>query len=193
LELESVYKVHTLYRKVKAAGADQPAIWSSKVIDGDRALHSGLALPVLSVGLLGLLHDSSLIPLRHPGSLHALFGALLLFFVAACFCRHVRRTPRLPPADIRAFSRRLSRTVYLLLYVLMFFDLIIGILPGTPHRVIFGQAVQFQSYLASGVLALVAIRALGALYPHIYPHIAVHHLGGAPIDAGSAKRAADVA
>jgi len=65
------------------------------VTDGDRALHTGLALPVLSVGLLGLLHDSSLIPLRHPGSLHALFGALLLFFVAACFCRHVRRTPRL--------------------------------------------------------------------------------------------------
>ena len=157
--------------------------------DGDSALHSGLALLVLAAGLLGLLDDSWLIPLRHAGSLHALFGALLLFFVAACFWRHVRRTPRMPPADIRAFSRRLSRTVYLLLYVLMFFDLIIGILPGTPRRMIDEQAAQFQSYLASGVLALIAIRALCALYPHI----AVHHLGGAPIDAGSAKRAADVA
>src|SRR5882762_9289910 len=29
LELESVYKVFTLYCKVKAAGTDQPAIWSS--------------------------------------------------------------------------------------------------------------------------------------------------------------------
>jgi cytochrome b561 len=158
------------------------------VTDGDRALHSGLALLVLAAGLLGLLYDSWLIPHRHPGSLHALFGALLLIFVAACFGRHVRRTPRIPPADIRAFSRRLSRTVYLLLYVLMFFDLIIGFLPGTSHRAIDGQAVQFQSYLASGVLALVAIRALCALYPHI----AVHHWGDAPIDPGSAKRAADV-
>jgi cytochrome b561 len=183
-----------LYCKVKAAGTDRPAIWSSKVTDGDRALHSGLALLVLAAGLLGLLYDSRPIPLRHAGSLHALFGALLLIFVAARFCRfcrfcwHVRRTPRMPPADIRAFSRHLSRTVYLLLYVLVFFDLIIGILPGTSHRTIDGQAVLFQSYLASGVLALVAIRALCALYPHI----AVHHWGDAPIDPGSAKRAADV-
>jgi hypothetical protein len=189
LKLESVYKVHTLYCKVKAAGTDRPAIWSSKVTDGDRALHSGFALLVLAAGLLGLLYDSWPIPLRHAGSLHALFGAVLLIFVAASFCRQVRQTPRMPPADIRAFSRHLSRTVYLLLYVLMFFDVIIGILPGSPRRVIHGQAVQFQSYLASGVLALVAIRALCALYPHI----ALHHLGGAPIDAGSAKRAADVA
>lgn len=157
--------------------------------DGDRAIHSGLALPVLAVGLLGLLHDSWLIPLRHPGSLHGLFGALLLCFVAACFCRHVRRTPRMPPADIRAFSRRLSRTVYVLLYVLMFFDLIIGLLPGAPRRAIDGPAVQFQSYLVSGVIAIVAIRALCALYPHIV----VYRLGGAPIEAGSAKRTADVA
>jgi hypothetical protein len=192
LKLESVYKVYTLYCKVKAAGTDRPAIWSSKVTDGDRAFHSGLALPVLAAGLLGLLYDASPIPLRHAGSFHALFGALLLIFVAASFCRfcrQVRQTPRMPPADIHAFSRHLSRTVYLLLYVLMFLDLIIGILPGSPRRVIYGQAVQFQSYLASGVLALVAIRALCALYPHI----ALHHLGGAPIDAGSAKRAADVA
>ena len=157
--------------------------------DGDRALHSGLALPVLAVGLFGLLHDSRLIPLRHPGSLHALFGALLLLFVGACFCRHVRRTPRMPPADIREFSRHLSRTVYLLLYVLMFLDLIIGFLPGMPRRPIEAAAVQFQSYLVSGVVAIAAIRALCALYPHIV----VHRLGGAPIEAGSAERAADVA
>jgi cytochrome b561 len=157
------------------------------VTDGDRALPSGLALSVLAVGLFGLLHDSWLIPLRHPGSLHALFGALLLFFVAACFCQHVHRTPRMPPADIRAFSRRLSRTVYLLLYVLMFVDLIIGLLPGAPHRAIAAPAVQFQSYLVSGAVAIAAIRALCALYPHIV----VHRLGGAP-EAGSAKRAADV-
>lgn len=157
--------------------------------DRDRALHSGLALPVLAVGLLGLLRDAWLIPLRHPGSLHALFGALLLLFVAACFCRYVRRTPRMPPADIRAFSRHLSRTVYLLLYILMFFDLIIGFLPGTPRGAIAGPAVQFHSYLVSGVVAIAAIRALCALYPHLV----VHRLSSAPIEAGSAKRAADVA
>jgi len=90
------------------------------------------------------------------------------------------------PADIRALSRHLSRTVYLLLYVLMFCDLTIGILPGTPHhRAIYGPAVEFQSYLAYGLLALVAIRALSALYPTLsapYPDIVVHH-GSAPIDA----------
>jgi|SRR5882672_110379 len=175
-ELESVYFV---MQSTCEAGADGPAIWSPKVTDGDRALHSGLALLVLAAGLLGLFHDSRQIPLRHPGSLHALFGALLLIFVAVRFYQHVHRTPRMPPADIRAFSRYMSRTVYLLLYVLMFFDLIIGMWPGAPRRAAYGPAVDFQSYLAYGVLALVAIRALCALYPNI----ALHHVRGAPIGA----------
>ena len=146
--------------------------------DGDRALHYGLGVLVLMAGLLGLIHDSWPIPLGATGSLHALFGALLLIFVVARFYRHAHRTPRMLPADIRALSRHLSRTVYLLLYVLMFFDLTIGILPGTPHhRAIYGPAVEFQSYLAYGFLALVAIRALSALYPNI-----VVHQGSVPID-----------
>ncbi len=148
--------------------------------DGDRALHYGLGVLVLMAGLLGLIHDSWPIPLGTTGTLHALFGALLLIFVVARFYRHAHRTPRMLPADIRALSRHLSRTVYLLLYVLMFFDLIIGILCGTPHRAIYGPAVEFRSYLAYGFLALVAIRALSALYPNIV----VHHVS-APIDVGT--------
>jgi cytochrome b561 len=140
------------------------------VTDGDRALHSGSALLVLAVGFLGLLQDLRPIPLRHLGSLHALFGALLLIFILARFYRHVHRTPRMLPTDIRAFSRHMSLTVYLLLYVLMFCDLIIGILPGTPRRATHGSAVEFQSYLVYGFVALASIRALSALYPTIVVH-----------------------
>jgi hypothetical protein len=175
LELDTAY--FALQSKGEAGG-DEPAIWSPRVTDGNRTLHSCLALLALVVGLLGLLHAPGPMPLRHPGSLHALFGVLLLIFVAARFYQHVHRTPRMPPIDIRAFSRHMSRTVYLLLYVLMFFDLIIGILPGTPRRTTYGPVVEFQSYLAYGFLALVTIRALSALYPNI----AVHDVG-APIDA----------
>lgn len=122
---------------------------------------------VLIVGLGGLLQDSWAPPVQASWmNLHALFGGLLWFCVVARFYHCMHRVPRMPPEDMRAFSRHLSRRVYLLLYILMFFSLSIGVLRAAPHRLISGPVEIFQSYLAYGVLALLIIRALAAVCRH---------------------------
>lgn len=128
------------------------------------------ALLVLVVGLLGLIRDAWPIPLRHSGILHALFGVLLWVCVVARFYRRVHQSPSILPEDIRVIARELSRLVYLLLYVLMFFCLSIGILRAAPHRPILESAEDFQSYLAYGLFALATIRALAAARQYFAVH-----------------------
>ena len=132
-------------------------------------------LLVLVVGLLGLIQDSW--PKPAPASwmnLHIVFGALLWVCVVARFYGGMRRSPGMLPAEIQALSRQLSRLVYLLLYGLMFFGLIIGILRTALHDPIVGGAENFQSYLVGGLAALVTIRVLAALCHRFV--IQGHHL-----------------
>jgi hypothetical protein len=129
-------------------------------------LQAHFALLILGVGLLGLIADAWTIPLPHRGNLHLLFGALLWAYVVARFCGRLRRSPRMQPAEIRAFSLHLSRLVYLLLYVLMFFNLAIGFLRAAPHAAFLARAEDFQSYLVCGLGALVTIRVVAALGHH---------------------------
>ncbi len=127
--------------------------------DNDRA-----PLLVLVVGVLGLSHDCwAGAAAASWMNLHALFGMLLWVTVVARFCGRMHREPRMLPIDIRTYSRRLSRLVYLLLYVLLAFSLIIGILHRAPHRTFIAPAEDFQGYLAYGIVALVTIRAMSAL------------------------------
>jgi hypothetical protein len=112
-------------------------------------------------------------------NLHVLFAALLWICVAAQFYVRVRRAPFMLPADLRLLVRSLSRFVYLALYLLMFFRIAIG----ATH-----PAEDFQGYLAGGLVALVTIRVLAALYRH-FARPGTH----AAVPCGSAKRAANVA
>jgi cytochrome b561 len=133
-------------------------------------LHAPFALLVLVVGLLGVIADTWIIPLPHRGNLHVLFGALLWASVVARFYGRLRRSPRMQPADIRVFSRHLSRLVYLLLYILAFFNLAIGFLRAAPHSTFLARAEGFQSYLVWGFVALITIRVLAALCHHSVIH-----------------------
>jgi len=137
------------------------------------------ALLVVVVGALGLIRDAWPTPLRHGGGLHALFGALLWVCVVARFYRRVHLAPSVLPQDIRVIARELSRLVYLLLYVLMFFCLSIGFLRAAPHRPIVESAEDFQSYLAYGLFALATIHALAAARQYF----ALHGAGG-PVELG---------
>jgi cytochrome b561 len=96
--------------------------------------------------------------------IHALFGALLWGSVVTSFYRRVHRTPHMPAIELRASSRLLSRRVYLVLYVAMFFHLAIGSLGAPPHHPIPARAEDFQSYLAWGCVTLITIHVLAALY-----------------------------
>jgi hypothetical protein len=142
------------------------------------ALQFNLPMLVLAVGLLGLIR----------GNLHVLFGTLLWICVVARFYRRVSQAlPRLPD-DMRTLVRELSRLVYLLLYVLMFFRIAIDVMRTAPRRPILGPVEDFQSYLACGLIALATIHALAALYRHFL-------IRGvpAPVRCLSAKRPANVA
>jgi cytochrome b561 len=143
------------------------------------------ALVVLVVGIFGLLRDSWAKPaLESWFNVHALFGLLLCLSVVARFYWGLRRPALVSPIDLDAFTRHLSRMVYLLLYGLMGAKQLIGIATflwhgGTfdfgwfqvnpriaHHRTIFASVEDFQVYLAYGVLALIIIHVLAAVWRH---------------------------
>ena len=118
-------------------------------------------LLVLTAGLLGVIHDS------WAGSAaasslhcHALFGAVLCGSVMTRLYSGARRPLRGPAIDIHMLSRRLSRQVYLVLYVLMFVSMTIDILRGEPHGSMLRAAEGFRSYLGCGGVALITIHIL---------------------------------
>jgi hypothetical protein len=128
-------------------------------------LQSHLELLVVIVGILGLIHDSWTNAAPHPwAGVHVLFGALLLAAVAARFLRRLQRSPRMLPGDIRAFSRHLSRLLYLLLYGLLLTDLLLALALRAIRGAAFTPPQNFQGYLACGLLALILIRALDTLW-----------------------------
>jgi cytochrome b561 len=128
-----------------------------------RPMHAKFALLILLVGLLGLIADTFEISLPHRGDLHIVFGTLLFTYVVARFYGPLRRMPRMRPTEIRTFSRHLSRLVYLLLYILTFFNLVIGAVRAAPHSTFLASAGDFQIYLVCGFGALITIRVLAAL------------------------------
>jgi cytochrome b561 len=150
-------------------------------------MHAKFALLVVLVGLFGLVADSFAISLPHCGNLHIVFGTLLWAYVVVRFYGRLRRAPRMRPTEIRTFSRHLSRLVYLLLYILTFFNLAIGVVRAAPHSTFLARAEDFQIYLVCGLCALITIRALAALC-----HRSVIHGAKSPMN-GLTKRTAKVA
>jgi hypothetical protein len=150
-------------------------------------LHANFALLVLLVGLLGLIADTFTIALPHRGNLHILFAALLWAYIVVRFYGRLRRAPRMLPTEIRAFSRHLSRLVYLLLYILTFFNLVIGVVRAAPHSTFLARTEDVQIYLVCGVGALITIRVLAGLCHHSVTH------GAKSRTHGLTKRTAKVA
>jgi cytochrome b561 len=143
------------------------------------ALYVSTALLAVVIGVLGLLGVSwPRQVLESWIDIHALFGMLVCGLVLARCRWRIRHSPRMARADVRELSRHLSRSVYLLLFVVIGVRLFIGILNGVWH----GGAVDFNSFdgyvrhgagfawfdakddfqlfLASGLLALILIRVL---------------------------------
>jgi cytochrome b561 len=121
---------------------------------------------VVLAGILALVQDSWPLAFLHHGHFHVLFGALLwLGVVMRFYAFQIQGQSHRLPADLRAFSRDLSRRVYLLLYLLMLLRLIIGMSRDTLHpmRLV---ADDFQVYLACGGIALVTIHLLAAVSRH---------------------------
>lgn len=131
------------------------------------AFNSGMAALVVLVGILGLLHDSWAPKARGPWSgIHALFGTLLWASVIAQFYCRIKHSAPMLPVDIAAFSRRLSRMVYLLLYVLLGVNQIICFAAFMWSGRASGRGEHLPGYLGYGMIALVTIHILAAMCPY---------------------------
>jgi hypothetical protein len=112
-----------------------------------------------AVGMLGLAAESGARPhLAQAAYLRAIFGLLLLAAVAA---RHIWRSKTLARAPYPVqhdFSRRTARLIYLLLYLLVGFELLLDInSTSRPHT------ERCQAYIAYGIAALLLIRAISVV------------------------------
>jgi len=135
-----------------------------------------LSLLVCTVGIAGLLHDSwPTLKLQPWINLHAVFGLLLWLMVVAQF-EQGARSPNLPQqANFQVLCRRLSRVVYILLYILFGANLLIrcGVIFwnrgsfGTLHPAILQPPENLRDYLVYGIIALLTIHALATLHRHM--------------------------
>ena len=143
------------------------------------ALCGCATLLVVVIGVLGLLEGSWLRQMLESWiNIHALFGLLLCGLVIARYQWRVEQSPRMKPTDTRELSRHLSRIVYLVLYVVIGVREIIGIVNSLwhggsvdfnlfderfrngPDRAGWNPKDDFQLFIASGLVALIFVRAL---------------------------------
>jgi cytochrome b561 len=98
----------------------------------------------------------------------ASFALFLAGLLAARFRWWLKYSPPAGAADIRLFSRRLSRTVYLVLYLIIGAKQVVNIIGGFNYDRAFGQDPGMlvpanQVFLVYGLFALVLIRVLAYL------------------------------
>jgi cytochrome b561 len=150
-----------------------------KAVDSDTRAISGcplwFALPICVIGAAGLLRDAWPTALYLPGTgLHALFGVMLLTMVLAQFRQASRSAPAQSGAGMHELSRRLSRGVFLQLYILFGMSQIVRlavILWNNGQRAspmaILQPPENLRDYLAYGILALLTIHALATRQQHL--------------------------
>jgi cytochrome b561 len=156
---------------------------------GAIAFHWAIFGLVVVVGILGLLHDSW--PKQTQAfwiNVHALIGTLLWLVLLARFGYRLRHTPPALPANVGAFSRRLSGPVHLMLYGLLFIIPILGFITFVYHgrtfdfgafkldfgikkdKSIFGPTEDIHGYLAYVLFAVAGLHALAALWHGYIKH-----------------------
>jgi cytochrome b561 len=126
-------------------------------------LHLVAAVLVVFVGVLGLLDDSWLRNLLASWiNVHALFGLLLWGLVVWRFYGRARQDPPMRRAEIRSLSRRLSRMVYLLLYLVIGTKQVLAIATLVRHggTLTLEPTKDFQAILLYGLITLIIIRIL---------------------------------
>jgi cytochrome b561 len=142
------------------------------------ALYWGMVVLAVLVGIFGLVRDSWLATaLTSRSRVHALFGLLLVGLVIARFYWWLKHSPPAQKADIRRFSRQLSRLVYLVLYLVIGAKQVIGIVNFMLHGGnldfgllldndsaqdlgIYKSTADFRAILVCGLIALALIRGL---------------------------------
>jgi cytochrome b561 len=129
------------------------------------------SLPLYAIGIAGLLRDSWPGASHLPGiNLHAVFGVMLWIMVVAQYRDANLGGGPLRAAGLHALCRRLSRRIYLLLYVLFGISLLLRVAAilwnsghTASHAATLPSPENLRDYLAYGVFALLTIHVLAAL------------------------------
>jgi hypothetical protein len=128
------------------------------------------AVAICAIGIAGLLRDSWPTALYLPTGLHALFGFMLWLMVLAQFRQAQRCALASSGAAVYAVCRRLSRGVFLQLYILFGVSQILRIAvilwnrgQSSAHMAILQPPENLRDYLAYGVFVLLTIQALAVL------------------------------
>jgi cytochrome b561 len=153
------------------------------------AFHWISVVLVVTVGVLGLLHDSW--PKKTQSfwiNIHALIGLMVWVLVVVRFAWRRRHAPPPLPADTSTLVRRLSALVHGSLYALLFVIPIIGVVTFIWHgrafdfglfrvdfgvrsnRAIFHPTEDIHGYLAYALFTLVGIHVLAALWHQFVRH-----------------------
>jgi hypothetical protein len=173
LSLRLAAVTYTLHCKVACGVA---RLRRSRIIT---AVYGFTALLVVTIGELGLLDGSRARQmLESIVNIHLLFALLLCGVVLAGYTRRVGQSTDIMSVEVRELSRHLSRTICLLLYIVIGVRQIVAIAGGIRHggavdfnlfdgRFSHGQGSaafdpkdDFQMFLASGLLALAFARGL---------------------------------
>jgi cytochrome b561 len=165
--------------------ASDPSSDFARYSRGAIFLHWLMALLIVWVGILGLLHDSW--PKHSQAfwiNIHALCGLLIWVLLLARIVWRRKNPPPPLPAQLDAFSRRLSAPVHWLFYVLLFIIPLIGIVTFIWHgrafdfglfqidfgvksnRAIFHPTEDIHGYLAYALFALIGLHVFAALWHH---------------------------
>jgi cytochrome b561 len=155
--------------------------------NGAIGFHWVMVILIVTVGVLGLLHDSW--PKGTQAfwiNIHAVTGLLVwLLIMARLRWRIAHRPPALPP-ETDELSRRLSYAVHLLMYLLILVIPVLGIVTFIWHgrvfdfglfkvdagvrrdRAVFHPTEEIHGYLAYALFTLIGIHVLGALWQHFF-------------------------
>ena len=173
-KLESIHlarRWHLAANKVVELGAPAPV-----------ARRLSLDIPLCAVGIASVLRDS------WPGAphlgvnLHAIFGAMLWLMAVAQFSYASLSRPPLGAAGVHELCRRLSRRIYLFLYLLFGVSLLVRMAailwnsghPGASHSAILPPPDNLRDYLAYGVFALLTLHALAAAQRQALKRLVAH-------------------
>lgn len=168
-----------------SAGSNTVECYGSGAI----AFHWIMFVLLVVVGALGLLHDSW--PKRTHVfwiNVHAILGVLLWLTLIARIWWRTRHAPPILPPEVGMLSHRLSTSVQLGLYALMFITPILGVVTFIWHarifdfglfqinfgirsnRTIFEPTEDIHGYLAYAIFILAGIHTLAALWHQFVLH-----------------------
>ena len=126
-------------------------------------LHGAIAILAVAVGIFDVGgNPAAAISHGVLQEIHPLFGLLLLAFVISKFYSHERHSPGVRLDELREFSRHVVRTVFLLVYLVVFTKEALVVLgPQTLRAGELGS--HLGGYVACGAVALVTVRLLAGL------------------------------